>query len=162
MIPWQNQWYCPQGTQGIAPERIELLDDSVWLGDGSVALVRTKGHTEGNHSIVAHTGQGLLVTSENGVSLDAYEPKHSSISGLADFAKRTGAEVIINGNTQEYVVDQYISMVQEKSIAGPSPVDDRFPNVVPSSEAQPYWLFPGTAPTARSGSFEFGRFVVPA
>lgn len=162
LIPWQNQWYCPQGTQGIAPERIELLDDSVWLGDGAVALVRTKGHTEGNHSIVAHTGQGLLVTSENGVSLDAYEPRHSRISGLADFAKRTGAEVIINGNTQEYVVDQYISMVQEKSIAGPSPVDDRFPNVVPSSEAQPYWLFPGTAPTARSGSFEFGRFVVPA
>jgi hypothetical protein len=92
LIPWQNQWYCPQGTQGIAPERIELLDDSVWLGDGAVALVRTKGHTEGNHSIVAHTEQGLLVTSENGVSLDAYEPKHSKISGLADFAKRTGAE----------------------------------------------------------------------
>jgi glyoxylase-like metal-dependent hydrolase (beta-lactamase superfamily II) len=162
LIPWQNQWYCPQGTQGIAPERIELLDDSVWLGDGAVALVRTKGHTEGNHSIVAHTEQGLLVTSENGVSLDAYEPRHSKISGLADFAKRTGAEVIINGNTQEYVVDQYISMVQEKSMAGPNPADERFPNVVPSSEAQPYWLFPGTAPTMRSGNLEFGRFVVPA
>jgi hypothetical protein len=102
------------------------------------------------------------VTSENGVSLDAYEPKHSSISGLADFAKRTGAEVIINGNTQEYVVDQYISMVQEKNIAGPSPVDERFPNVVPSSESQPYWLFPGTAPTLLTGSLEFGKFVVPA
>lgn len=162
LIPWQNQWYCPNGTQGIAPERLELLDDSVWLGDGAVALVRTKGHTEGNHSIVAHTDNGLLVTSENGVSLDAYEPKYSKICGLADFARRTGAEVIINGNTQEYVVDQYISMVQEKCIAGQNPLDDRFPNVVPSSEAQPYWLFPGTTPTMRTGNLELGRLVTLA
>jgi hypothetical protein len=162
LIPWQNQWYCPNGVSGIDPSRVELLDDSVWLGDGAVALVRTKGHTEGNHSIVAHTDQGLLVTSENGVSLDAYEPRHSQIRGLADFARRTGAEVIINGNTQEYVVDQYISMVQEKCIAGPNPLDERFPNMVPSSEAQPYWLFPGTAPTLRTGSMEFGKLLKPA
>lgn len=77
------------------------------------------------------------------------------------FAKPTGAEVIINGNTQEYVVDQYISMVQEKSIAGPNPVDERFPNMVPSSEAQPYWLFPGTAPTLHTGNLQFGQLSLP-
>lgn len=157
LIPWQNQWYCPGGIDGIAEHRVQLLDHSVFLGDGAVALVRTKGHTEGNHSIVAHTSHGLLVTSENGVSLDAYEPKHSKIPGVADYAKRTGAEVIINGNTQEYVVDQYISMVQEKCIAGPSAFDARFPNVVPSSESDAYWLFPGTGPTARVGELEFGK-----
>lgn len=162
LIPWQNQWYCPGGIEGIDPSRIVLLDDSVYLGDGSVALIKTKGHTEGNHSIVAHTPQGLLVSSENGVSLDAYEPKNSRIAGLAGYAQRTGAEVIINGNTQEYVVDQYISMVQEKTIAGPNPKDPRFPNVVPSSEADAYWLFPGTAPTARMGDLEFGQLRVPA
>lgn len=160
LIPWQNQWYCPGGIANIPDSRVVLLDDSVWLGDGSVALVRTKGHTEGNHSIVAHTDLGLLVSSENGVSLDAYEPSRSRLSGLADYAKRTGAEVIINGNTQEYVVDQYISMVQEKTMAGPSPVHEGFPNMVPSSEAAPYWLFPGTTPTARNPELEFGKLYL--
>ena len=159
LIPWQNQWYCPGGIAGVPESRVQLLDEGVFLGDGAVALVRTKGHTEGNHSIVAHTDQGLLVTSENGVSLDAYEPKHSKIPGVAAYAKQTGAEVIINGNTQEYVVDQYISMVQEKAIAGPNPKDERFPNMAPSSESRAYWLFPGTAPTAMVGDLAFGQFV---
>lgn len=160
LIPWQNQWYCPGGTD-VPMARVALLDDSVFLGDGSVALVRTKGHTEGNHSIVAHTPDGLKVTSENGVCLDAYAPEHSRVSGLADYARRTGAEVIINGNTQEYVVDQYISMVLEKSIAGPHPQDARFPNMAPSSEATAFWLFPGTAPTRRVGELAYGRLVTP-
>jgi hypothetical protein len=159
LIPWQNQWYCPEGIAGVPESRVQLLDDGVFLGDGAVALVRTKGHTEGNHSIVAHTDQGLLVTSENGISLDAYEPRHSKIPGLAAYARQTGAEVIINGNTQEYVVDQYISMVQEKSIAGPNPKDERFPNMAPSSESRGYWLFPGTAPTSLVGDLEFGSLV---
>ena len=159
LIPWQNQWYCPGGIAGVPASRVQLLDDSVFLGDGAVALVRTKGHTEGNHSIVAHTDQGLLVTSENGVSLDAYEPRHSKIPGVAAYARQTGAEVIINGNTQEYVVDQYISMVQEKSIAGPSPKHEHFPNMAPSSESAGHWLFPGTAPTALVGDLEFGQLI---
>ncbi|MEL0028041.1 MAG: hypothetical protein VW625_05160 [Perlucidibaca sp.] len=161
LIPWQNQWYCPSGIAGVPAERVELLDDSVYLGDGSVALVRTKGHTVGNHSIVAHTDQGLLVTSENGVSLDAYAPEHSRIAGLADYARRTGSEIVINGNTLEYAVDQYISMVQEKTIAGPWPQDERFPNMALSSESDGFWLFPGTAPTARMGDLAFGRFTQP-
>ena len=162
LIPWQNQWYCPGGIDGVPEERVQLLDDSVFLGDGSVALMRTKGHTEGNHSIVAHTERGLLVTSENGVSLDAYEPKYSKIAGLADFAKRTGSEIVINGNTLEYGVDQYISMVQEKCVAGPSPLDERWPNMAPSSESDGHWLFPGTTPTFRVGELEFGRFQQPS
>ncbi len=162
LIPWQNQWYCPGGIAGIAQDRVVLLDDSVFLGDGSVALMRSPGHTAGNHSIVAHTKQGLLVTSENGVSLDAYEPKHSKIIGLADFARRTGSEIVINGNTLEYGVDQYISMVQEKCVAGPNPLDDRWPNMAPSSESDGHWLFPGTTPTFRVGDLEFGHFQTPS
>ncbi|MES3041596.1 MAG: hypothetical protein V4730_10650 [Pseudomonadota bacterium] len=160
LIPWQSQWYCPDGIAGVPDDKLILLDDSVALGDGSVAIMRTKGHTEGNHSIVSHTDTGLIVTSENGVSLDAYEPKHSTTPGLAAFAKQTGAEIIINGNTMEYVVDQYISMVQEKSVAGPNPKDERFPNVAPSSEVTAFWLFPGTAPTAKVGEQEFGHLTV--
>lgn len=159
LLPWDKQWYCPNGTAGVPADKVILLDDSVLLGDGAVALVRTKGHTEGNHSIVAHTDDGLLVTSENGVSLDAYEPKYSKIPGLAAYAKQTGAEIIINGNTQEYVVDQYISMVLEKTLAGANPADERFPNMMPSSETQSFWLFPGTSPTLYVGDRSYGSLV---
>lgn len=162
LLPWHNQWYCPNGIANVPADKVILLDDSVLLGDGAVALVRTKGHTEGNHSIVAHTADGLLVTSENGVSLDAYEPKHSLVPGLAAYARQTGAEVVINGNTQEYVVDQYISMVLEKTLAGPNPRDERFPNMMPSSETQSFWLFPGTAPTLTVGARSYGQFVPKA
>nr|WP_241878745.1 hypothetical protein [Psychrobacter sp. PraFG1]UNK05328.1 hypothetical protein MN210_15880 [Psychrobacter sp. PraFG1] len=129
------------------------------MGDGSVALMHTKGHTEGNHSIVAHTDQGLLVTSENGVSMDAYAPQHSNIKGLAKYAELTDAEVVMNGNTLEYGIDQYLSMIQEKTVAGPYPKDERFFNMALSSESAGYYLFPGTAPTVRMGELEFGTFT---
>jgi hypothetical protein len=156
LLPWHNQWYCPGGISDVPEDKVILLDESTYLGDGSVALIKTKGHTEGNHSIVAHTDGGLFVTSENGVSLDAYEPKLSRIPGLAAYAKQTGAEIIINGNTQEYAVDQYISMVAEKTIAGPSIHDRRFPNMAPSSEASGFWLCPGTTPTITVGDLKYG------
>lgn len=162
LLPWQNQWYCPNGIAGIDLKRVELLDDSVFLGDGSVALMRTKGHTEGNHSIVAHTDQGLLVTSENGVAMDSYAPQHSKMAGLADYAKRTQAEVIINGNTLECANDQYLSMIQEKTVAGPWPKDERFFNMALSSESDGFWMFPGTTPTVRMGQLEFGTLTIPA
>ena len=159
LLPWQNQWYCPGGIDGIDDSRIEILDGDVFLGDGSVALMHTKGHTEGNHSIVAHTDQGLLVTSENGVSMDAYAPQHSNIKGLAKYAELTDAEVVMNGNTLEYGIDQYLSMIQEKTVAGPYPKDERFFNMALSSESAGYYLFPGTAPTVRMGELEFGTFT---
>ncbi len=161
LIPWQSQWYCPHGIDGVPMEKVILLDHSVWLGDGSVALVQTKGHTIGNHSIVAHTDDGLLVTSENGVALDSYAPEKSRIPGVAAFARYSGAEVVLNGNTLEYAVDQYISMVQEKAIAGPSPHHEGFPNMALSSESDGYWLFPMTKPTAQLGYVEYGKLQTP-
>ncbi|WP_338809636.1 hypothetical protein V6667_04315 [Neisseria leonii] len=161
LLPWQNQWYCPDGLVGIDEARVELIDGDVFLGDGSVALMQTKGHTEGNHSIVAHTDQGLLVTSENGVSLDAYSPAYSKIPGLAAYAAATQAEVVLNGNTLEFGIDQYISMVQEKAVAGPCPADERFCNMALSSESAGFYLFPGTRPTAVMGDLHFGRFRRP-
>ena len=160
-VPWQSQWFCPQGLEGIADDKLIFLDDDVALGDGSVALVRTPGHTEGNHSIVAHTDDGLFVTSENGVSLDSYCPELSRIPRIAEYARVTGAEVVLNGNTQEQAVEQYISMVQEKSIAGPSKLDERVPNMALSSESDGFWLFPGTRPSFTMGELKFGELIRP-
>ncbi len=162
LIPWQAQWYCPGGIDGIAEERVILLDHDVALGDGSVALVRTKGHTEGNHSIVAHTPEGIKVTSENGVSLDAYVPERSTIPGVASYARVTGSEVVLNGNTLEYGIDQYLSMIQEKCIAGPNPRDERYPNIAPSSESAGFWLFPQTQPSFQVGDLKYGRLHLSA
>ncbi len=156
--PYQADWYCPQGIAGIAPERVVQFDGSIMLGDG-VALVHTPGHTEGNHSIVVHTDEGLWVTSENGISVDAYAPLLSSAAGVARYAKTLGTEVIINGNTLENSIDQYISMVQEKTIAGPSQRDPRFPNIFPSSEMTPFALFPGTKPAMYVGHAKHGELV---
>lgn len=156
--PYQADWYCPNGIAGIPEDRVIRFDGSIMLGDG-LALIHTPGHTEGNHSIVAHTDEGIWVTSENGISVDAYAPQLSTAAGVADYAKTIGAEVIINGNTLENSIDQYISMVQEKTIAGPSARDPRFPNIFPSSEMTPFWLFPGTKPAFYVGEAVHGSLV---
>ncbi|WP_061235393.1 hypothetical protein [Leptospira weilii] len=155
LLPSQADWYCPNGTGGVASDRILILDGDVSLGQG-VALISTPGHTAGNHSLVAHTPEGIFVSSENGVSADSYSPLKSRIPGVKKYAKATGMEVILNGNTLESGLEQYISMVQEKEMAGISSRNSDFYNVMPSSEMTSYWLFPGTAPTFSFGSLSFG------
>lgn len=157
LLPTQADWYCPNGTDDVDPSRVILLDGDTMVGDG-LALVRTPGHTAGNHSFVTRVPEGLYVTSENGVCADAYEPRASRIPGVARHAKHTGQEVILNGNTLEGSVDQYVSMVVEKTIAGPSPRNGDFPNVVVSSELAPFWGAPGIKPTLRFGEISVGRY----
>jgi hypothetical protein len=158
LLPPQADWYCPGGTDGLDPERVILLDGDTALGEG-VALIATPGHTEGNHSFVVRTPEGLFVTSENGVAPECYAPLESTIPGLAAYARKTGMEVVMNGNTLERGLDQYISMIQEKELAGPSARDPRFPNMACSSELAAYWAFPGIAPTFSLGDVAFGTPV---
>jgi hypothetical protein len=155
LLPTQAQWYCPDGISGIDPARVVLLEGDVMLGE-SLALVRSPGHTAGNHSFVTNTKLGVLVTSENGVGPDSYAPLESRIAGVAKYARSTGAEVVLNGNTLESSVEQYISMVMEKTIAGPSRANPDFPNMVCSSELDAYWAFPGIKPTFRFGDLDLG------
>ena len=63
---------------------------------------------------------------------------------------------MLNANTLEQANEQYLSMVQEKTVAGPSPHDPELPNVVPSAEATPYWAFPGLRPRRLIGDLEYG------
>jgi len=157
LLPVQADWYCPRGTEGVPEDKVILLDHDVVLGEG-VALVRTSGHTEGNHSIVVHANNELYVTSENGVGADAYAPAFSNIPGLSAYAHSTGNEVILNGNTLEQGLNQYLSMVIEKTIAGPSPTNSNFPNMASSSELSWYWLFP-VNPSYTLGEIQFGKLT---
>jgi len=120
--------------------------------------VHSKGHTEGNHSLVARVRDGIRVTSENGIGADAYEPKNSRINSVRRYAQSTGVEVILNGNTLEGSNDQYISMVMEKTIAGRS-ANPEYPNCASSSEATPHWLMPQQESSYLIGEAEFGALV---
>jgi hypothetical protein len=155
LLPIQADWYCPDGIAGIPPERVVCFDGSIKLGPG-VALIHTPGHTEGNHSLAVRVPDGIRVTSENGVGADAYEPRHSRVNAIRRYALATGAEVILNGNTLEGSNDQYISMVLEKTLAGPSS-NPEFPNCATSSERTPFWLFPGDPVSHLFGEAHFGR-----
>jgi hypothetical protein len=159
LLPPQLDWYCPHGIDGIPDDKFVLLDGDTLLGK-NVALIHTPGHTEGNHSIAVRTPEGVMVTSENGVGPDSYNPRKSGIPGLRKYAEQTGTDIILNSNTLERGLDQYVSMVQEREIAGPSQRNPDFYNVVSSSELTGYWLFPGIKPTFRFGELEFGRPVI--
>jgi hypothetical protein len=159
LLPIQSDWYCPKGTDGIASERVVAFESSLSLGPG-LALVHTPGHTEGNHSMAARVPDGIRVTSENGVGVDAYEPKNSRINAVRRYALDTGVEVILNGNTLEGSNDQYISMVLEKSLAGPS-ANPAYPNCATSSERTPFWAFPGDVISHLFGEAHFGQVQRP-
>jgi glyoxylase-like metal-dependent hydrolase (beta-lactamase superfamily II) len=142
--PLQHQWYIPESLAGVPAERIVPFDRDLLLGEG-VALVRTPGHTDGNHSIVLNTDRGLWSISENGVSLDNYCPERSQIGGLAAHARACGVEVILNANTRERTLDQYTSMILEKTLVDES--SEGWPQVFNSSELTPSAFQPGLAPT---------------
>lgn len=152
--PLQEPWYIKAGGEGVAAERVVLLNSDVSLGPG-VALLRTPGHTWGNHSLALHTDRGVTVISENGVCMDNYAPRHSRIPGLRAYAE-TGQEVVLNGNTLEGALDQYISMVKELMVAGPHPDAPEFPNHFSSSELTAHWLIPGLEPTVSQRSLTHG------
>ncbi len=161
LTPIQADWFCPGGVAGVPDDKIIFIDGDVMLGTG-MALIHTPGHTEGNQSIVANTDEGVWVTSENGISVDAYAPVLSTVPGVSQYAKTTGVEVILNGNTLENSIDQYISMVQEKEMAGPSSRNSEYPNIFPSSEMTPFWAFPGTRGSFYVGHARHGSLVSAA
>lgn len=145
LTPNQKNWYCPDGVEGVPEDRVVQLEGDVMLGE-SVALLDTPGHTIGNHSFATRVDKGVFVTSENGVSPESYAPEHSKVPGVKKYNENYNMEVVLNGNTLDGSSEQYISMIKEKYVAGPSIFDKRFPNMFCSSQLAGYWLFPTTKP----------------
>jgi hypothetical protein len=158
--PLQVEWYIPECLAGVPADRIVALDGDYAIG-GGFAIVRTPGHTGGNHSLVVVTDRGAWTISENGICVDAYAPGTSRIRGLARHARDTGVEVILNANTREGSLDQYTSMVLEKTLA--SPVADRpeLPQHFSSSELVAHPLAPGLAPGYTHGAITYGDVLQP-
>lgn len=159
--PLQAYWYIPEALAGIPADRIIALDGDYAIG-GGFALVRTPGHTAGNHSPVVVTDRGAWTISENGICIDAYAPGLSRIRGIARHARDAGVEVILNANTRESSLDQYTSMVLEKTIADAVPDRPELPQHFASSELVAHPLAPGLSPTYTHGAITHGAIVLAA
>ncbi len=149
-IPFHAAFYVPRGKDGVDPDRIVRLERDVRLGNG-VYLVRTPGHTAGHQTLFFKTDRGVWATSDNGISADNWAPRASRIRSLSGRAKDQGLEVLMNVATPENGLDQYTSMVLEKTVVDPAREDADFPQIFPSFEATASVLTPGMTP------FTFGR-----
>jgi len=154
--PLQSRWYVRDGVRSVPRDRIAVLDGDHAIGRG-FAMVRTPGHTEGNHSLVIHTDRGLWTVSENGVAVECYAPLSSEIGGVRKYARDTETEFILNSNTRENSLDQYVSMALEKTLADPSAERPEFPQCFPSSEMVRSVMAPGLKPTFSHGGISFGE-----
>lgn len=153
--PMQWAWYVDGGLGGVDPDRLVTFEGDVELGPG-ITLLWTPGHTDGNHSLVINTPDGVWVSSENGISLDNWQPELSTIPGVRRYHKTLGREICPNANTLEDSLDQYDSMVMEKVLADPCRADPRWLQILPSTELAPWRRFWPVTPTYVHGGIEYG------
>jgi len=158
--PTQWPWYVPDALKDAQVERFGRLDGSTELGIG-VALVWTPGHTDGNHSLVVNTEDGVWVSSENGVALDNWQPELSRIPGVGHYHRFYRREICPNANTLEDFADQYDSMVLEKTLADPCRADPRWRQVIPSSELADIRRQWPVRPTYRHQGMHYGEILAP-
>lgn len=158
--PMQWAWYVDGGMDGVDLGSLVLFDGDIELGVG-VSLIWTPGHTDGNHSLCINTPDGVWVSSENGVALDNWQPGQSKIPGLKSYAKYFNREICPNANTLEDSIDQYDSMVKEKTLADPSSKDPRWLQVFPSSELADWKRLWPVKPTFAHGGLEYGTLSKP-
>lgn len=153
--PMQWAWYVDGGLDGVDPDKFVTFDGDVELGPG-VALLWTPGHTDGNHSLVLNTPDGVWVSSENGISLDNWQPELSRIPGVRRYHEAFGREICPNANTLEDSLDQYDSMVKEKTLADRCKADPRWLQILPSTELAPWKRFWPVMPTYVHGGIAYG------
>lgn len=158
--PMQWAWYVDGGLGGVDPDKFVTFDEDIELGPG-IALLWTPGHTDGNHSLVINTPDGVWVSSENGIALDNWQPELSRIPGVRRYHENLGREVVPNANTLEDSLDQYDSMVKEKTLADRCVKDPRWLQILPSTELAPWKRFWPVVPTYVHGGIEYGT-ITPA
>ncbi|HVF52284.1 MAG TPA: hypothetical protein VNC78_01625 [Actinomycetota bacterium] len=153
--PFQARFHQSWTYGNIREENLEIIDGDVLVAPG-IALLRTPGHTLGNHTLVVNTGRGIFTSSENGIAVESYAPEHSKLPGVAKWAREWGYEVVMNFNTPEYASWQYNSMIKEKLIADPIPGHPELRQVFPSSELTRHRLAPAIRPLFEHGDLTVG------
>ncbi len=156
--PMQWAWYVEDGLGGVDMDKFIEFDGDIELGPG-VTLLWTPGHTDGNHSLVINTPDGVWVSSENGISLDNWQPELSKIPGVRAYHEHFGREVCPNANTLEDALDQYDSMIKEKIMADRCRNDSQWLQILPSTELAPWKRFWPVVPTYCHGGIAYGTIV---
>jgi hypothetical protein len=158
--PMQWAWYVDGGMDDVIEDSVVVIDGDVELGVG-VSVIWTPGHTDGNHSLCLNTPDGVWVSSENGVALDNWQPQLSKIPGVRSYAEYFNREIVPNANTLEDSLDQYDSMVKEKTLASPAARDPRWLQILPSSELATLKRQWPVVPTRTQGGIDFGTIERP-
>jgi len=153
--PMQWAWYVENGLDGVDPDSFVTFDSDMELGPG-IALLWTPGHTDRNHSLVLNTPDGVWVSSENGISIDNLQPEQSKIPGVRRYHDLHRRDVCPNANTLEDSLDQYDSMVKEKTLADPCRDDPRWLQILPSTELANWRRFWPVRPTYSHGKINYG------
>src|SRR3954447_11074465 len=156
--PMQWAWYVEDGLDGVDPNQIVTFEGDIELGVG-VSLIWTPGHTDGNHSLLLNTPDGIWISSENGISADNWQPELSKIPGVRTYARDYGREIVPNANTLEDSLDQYDSMVKEKTLADPSKQDPRWLQILPSSELADWRRCCAGPPAFSHGGLNYGALT---
>ena len=131
--PMQWAWYVDGGMEDLVEESVVVVDGDIELGVG-VSLVATPGNTDGHQTLVLNTPDGVWLSSHNGVALDNWQPQMSKIPGVHAHADFFNREVVPNANSIEDSLDQYDSMVKEKTLASPSRPDPGWLQILPARE----------------------------
>jgi hypothetical protein len=158
MHPWQARWYQADTYGDLRSGAVQLIEGDVLLGPG-VALLSTPGHSSGMMSLVVRTSTGIWASSENVIATELLTPEHSEIPGVRKATAEWGLEVILNGNTLENAVQQYNSVIKEKSVVDRSAVDGRFLQFFPTSELTKNATMWRTSPTFAFGRLHHGELI---
>lgn len=158
MHPIERPWFVVDALNTVRTEQLCVVDGDFELGEG-VAFLFTPGHTAGNQSLVISAPNGVFTVSENGVAPDSYNPLASKIPGLREAAERDGWECVVNGNAIESLVEQYTSMVKEKSVADVSRKNPDFFNTYQSSQMIASSVAPGVEPAYVQDELDFGEWT---
>ena len=162
------------GVPGVAPGNVVILGGGIVgtnaakmaIGMGAHVTIidrslnRLRELDDIFNGYVVTLASNAWTISENGICVDAYAPGTSRIRGVARHARDSGVEVILNANTREGSLDQYTSMVLEKTLADPVADRPELPQHFSSSELVPHVLAPGLAPTYTHGAITHGDVVV--
>lgn len=154
--PMQASWYVENGMKGVDRKTLSTFTGDVELGVG-VSLLWTPGHTDGNYSLCLNTEDGVWISSENGMAADSWQPELSKIPGVRQQAQFYEREVVLNANTLEDSLDQYDSMVKEKTMASYSPKHPEWKQILPSSECASWKRQWPLNPTVAHGGLNYGE-----
>ena len=140
--PLQRDWYIPDALAGIPASRLVAARQRHARRRRRRARAHARPHARQSLDRAAHRSRAVDHQRERRrrrqLGARAQRDRGPPVDGAA-----TGAEVILNSNTREESLEQYTSMVLEKTLADEAPDGSGWRQHFSSSELTPSLLAPG-------------------